>query len=53
MFLQIYSEETRVYLTTRNSVLSTLSFPSVSNILKAIWKPVFGSATRDQLSLQM
>lgn len=30
-------------LTTRNSVLSTFSFPSVSNILKAIRKPVCGS----------
>lgn len=30
-------------LTTRNSVLSTRSFPSVSNMLNAIWKPVLGS----------
>ena len=33
-----------MFLTTRNSFLSTLSFPSVSNILKAMRNPVCGSA---------
>lgn len=30
-------------LTTKNSLLSTISFPSASNMLKAILKPAWGS----------
>ena len=37
-------KDSYVDLTTRNSVLSTRSLPSVSNILNAIRKPDLGSA---------
>lgn len=39
-------------LTTRNSFLSTRSFPSVSNMLKAIRKPDCGSRKEDRGSGQ-
>lgn len=35
-------------LTTKNSVLSTLSFPSVSNMLKAIRNPDWGSKNKNR-----
>lgn len=35
-----YQDEAR---TTKNSLLSTISFPSASNMLKAILKPAWGS----------
>lgn len=38
--------EKNVAFTTRNSVLSTRSFPSVSNMLNAIRNPDLGSANK-------
>lgn len=40
-------------LTTRNSALSTLWFPSVSNMLKAILKPDCGSKNEIVIKLKI